>query len=56
MLLYQEFAKLSNLIQPTTIDRLHSLKKSSNYKYRLQEANTAKNCLAKETLDNYKKG
>ena len=42
--------KISDLvIEPVTFDRLHSLKKTSNYKYRLlEEARLAR--LAQDTL------
>lgn len=46
--------KLSNLvIEPMNFDRLHSIKKTSNYKYRLLEE-TRLNTLAQKTLQNYR--
>lgn len=47
--------RLSNLvIEPMTFDRLHSIKKTSNYKYRLVEEARLE-ALAKQTLHNYRK-
>ena len=46
--------KLSNLvIEPMTFDRLHSIKKNSNYRYRLLEE-TRLNTLAQKTFENYR--
>lgn len=46
--------KLSNLvIEPMSFDRLHSIKKTSNYKYSLLEE-TRLNTLAQKTLQNYR--
>jgi len=46
--------RLSNLvIEPMSYDRLHSIKKTSNYKYRLLEK-TRLNTLAQKTFEKYR--